>query len=193
MADVNESIVPQKTDEPYWYVVHTYSGYEDKVMRNIEKTRENRHLEDQILKVEVPYKEVIEIRDGKEKKFKKKLYPGYVLINMIMNETTWYIVRNTRGVTGFVGPGSKAVPLEDYVDQSDNFGANTDTNSNANIIIDIAEGDSVTFLEGVLKGNTGTVKSINPMKKTLTVSMMMLGEGTLVEDVDILHVKKIEY
>ncbi len=93
-------------------MVHTYSGYENKVKANIDKTIENRHLEDQILEVRVPLEEVIELKNGIQKVSMKKLFPGYVMIHMIMNDDTWYVVRNTRGVTGFVGPGSKPVPLE---------------------------------------------------------------------------------
>ena len=99
--------------EANWYVVHTYSGYENKVKANIEKTIENRHLEDQILEVRVPMQDVVEVKNGAKKSVQKKMFPGYVLINMIMNDDTWYVVRNTRGVTGFVGPGSKPVPLTD--------------------------------------------------------------------------------
>ena len=90
--------------EAKWYVVHTYSGYENKVKANIEKTIENRHLEDQILEVRVPLQEVVEMRNGAAKQVQKKMFPGYVLLNMVMNDDTWYVVRNTRGVTGFVGP-----------------------------------------------------------------------------------------
>ncbi len=97
--------------EAKWYVVHTYSGYENKVKANIEKTIENRHLEDQILEVRVPLQDVVEMRNGASKQVQRKMFPGYVLLNMVMNDDTWYVVRNTRGVTGFVGPGSKPVPL----------------------------------------------------------------------------------
>jgi len=97
--------------ETNWYVVHTYSGYENKVKANIEKTIENRKLQDQILEVSVPIQDVIEVKNGVKKKVQKKMFPGYVLLNMVMNDDTWYVVRNTRGVTGFVGPGSKPVPL----------------------------------------------------------------------------------
>ena len=97
--------------EANWYVVHTYSGYENKVKANIEKTIENRGLQDQILEVSVPLQNVVEIKNGVRKQVQKKLFPGYVLLNMVMNDDTWYVVRNTRGVTGFVGPGSKPVPL----------------------------------------------------------------------------------
>ena len=97
--------------EANWYVVHTYSGYENKVKVDIEKTIENRNLQDQILEVSVPMQSVVEIKNGVEKAADKKMFPGYVLIHMVMNDDTWYVVRNTRGVTGFVGPGSKPVPL----------------------------------------------------------------------------------
>ena len=99
--------------EAKWYVVHTYSGYENKVKADIDKTIENRHLEEEILEVRVPMHEVVELKNGVQKASQKKLFPGYVLIHMIMNDDTWYVVRNTRGVTGFVGPGSKPVPLTD--------------------------------------------------------------------------------
>ncbi len=101
----------QREKDADWYVVHTYSGYENKVKANIEKTIENRHLENEILEVRVPMEDVSEIRNGVRKTVQRKMFPGYVLINMIMNDDTWYVVRNTRGVTGFVGPGSKPVPL----------------------------------------------------------------------------------
>ena len=99
------------TDEPKWYVAHTYSGYENKVKINIEKTIQNRHLENQIFEVRVPMHDAVEVKDGKKKNVSRKMFPGYVLVRMIMNDDTWYVVRNTRGVTGFVGPGSKPVPL----------------------------------------------------------------------------------
>ena len=97
--------------EANWYVVHTYSGYENKVKADIEKTIENRHLEEEILEVRIPMQDVVELKNGAKKQVQKKMFPGYVLINMVMNDDTWYVVRNTRGVTGFVGPGSKPVPL----------------------------------------------------------------------------------
>ena len=97
--------------EAKWYVAHTYSGYENKVKADLEKTIENRHLEEEILEVRVPMQEVVEMKNGAKKTVQKKLFPGYVLVNMVMNDDTWYVVRNTRGVTGFVGPGSKPVPL----------------------------------------------------------------------------------
>ena len=97
--------------EANWYVVHTYSGYENKVKADLEKTIENRKLHDEILEVAVPMQDVVELKNGVRKTVQKKMFPGYVLINMVMNDDTWYVVRKTRGVTGFVGPGSKPVPL----------------------------------------------------------------------------------
>ena len=99
--------------EAKWYVAHTYSGYENKVKADIEKTIANRHLEDQIFEVEVPTEDVTTIHDGSKREIKRKMLPGYVLVKMIMNDDTWYVVRNTRGVTGFVGPVSKPVPRTD--------------------------------------------------------------------------------
>lgn len=112
-----ESLAAEETrmisDEARWYVVHTYSGYENKVKANIEKTVENRGMQDQIFEVSVPLQDVVEMKDGRKKTVQRKVFPGYVLLNMIMNDETWYVVRNTRGVTSFVGPGSKPVPLTD--------------------------------------------------------------------------------
>ena len=124
-----------------WYVVHTYSGYENKVKADIEKTIENRKLQDQILEVSVPVEESIEVKNGVQKAVTRKLFPGYVLLNMIMNDATWYVVRNTRGVTGFVGPGSKPVPLSD--DEMKYLGINKET-----IVIDAEVGDMVEVTAG---------------------------------------------
>ena len=99
--------------EANWYVVHTYSGYENKVKADIEKTIENRHLEEEILEVRIPMQDVVELKNGAKKQVQKKMFPGYVLINMVMNDDTWYVVRNTNGVTGFVGVGSDPIPMED--------------------------------------------------------------------------------
>ena len=140
--------------EAKWYVVHTYSGYENKVKANIDKTIENRHLEDQILEVRVPLEEVTELRNGVEKAVQRKMFPGYVMIHMIMNDDTWYVVRNTRGVTGFVGPGSKPVPLDES--EMENLGINKE-----DVIMDLAVGDVVTVLSGAWEGTVGAVQTIN--------------------------------
>jgi transcriptional antiterminator NusG len=160
--------------EAHWYVVHTYSGYENKVKVDIEKTIENRNLQDQILEVSVPLETVIELKNGVEKKADKKMFPGYVLIHMIMNDDTWYVVRNTRGVTGFVGPGSKPVPLTEQEMQSLGF-------KNEELIVDFEEGDTVVVTTGAWKDTVGAIKSINENKKTITINVEMFGRETPVE------------
>ena len=137
--------------EANWYVVHTYSGYENKVKANIEKTIENRHLEEEILEVRVPMQDVMELKNGARKTVQKKMFPGYVLINMVMNDDTWYVVRNTRGVTGFVGPGSKPVPLSEA--EMKPLGIKTE-----NISVDFAEGDTIAVVAGVWKDTEGVVQ-----------------------------------
>ena len=169
--------------EANWYVVHTYSGYENKVKANIEKTIENRHLEDQILEVRVPMQDVVEMRNGAKKQVSKKLFPGYVLINMVMNDDTWYVVRNTRGVTGFVGPGSKPVPLTEA--EMLPLGI-----SNENVVIDFAVGDSVVVIGGVWKDTVGMVQSINEGKQCVTINVDLFGRETPVE-ISFTEIKKM--
>lgn len=160
--------------EANWYVVHTYSGYENKVKANIEKTIENRHLEDQILEVRVPLQDVVEVKNGVQKTVQKKLFPGYVLLNMVMNDDTWYVVRNTRGVTGFVGPGSKPVPLT----ETEMFNLGIQAN---NIDVDFAEGDMVTVIGGVWKDTVGVIQSMNQSKQIVTINVELFGRETPVE------------
>ena len=160
--------------EAKWYVVHTDSGYENKVKANIDKTIENRHLEDQILEVRVPLEEVIEMKNGVQKVSMKKLFPGYVMIHMIMNDDTWYVVRNTRGVTGFVGPGSKPVPLEE--EEMSRFGIHQE-----NIVYDFEIGDTVTVLSGAWEGTVGVVQSMNEQKQSLSINVELFGRETPVE------------
>ena len=169
--------------EANWYVVHTYSGYENKVKANIEKTIENRHLEDQILEVRVPMQDVVEMRNGAKKQVSKKLFPGYVLINMVMNDDTWYVVRNTRGVTGFVGPGSKPVPLTE--EEMLPLGI-----SNENVVIDFAVGDSVVVMGGVWKDTVGMIQSINEHKQCVTINVDLFGRETPVE-ISFTEIKKM--
>lgn len=169
--------------EANWYVVHTYSGYENKVKANIEKTIENRHLEDQILEVRVPMQDVVEMRNGAKKQVSKKLFPGYVLINMVMNDDTWYVVRNTRGVTGFVGPGSKPVPLTEA--EMLPLGI-----SNENVVIDFAVGDSVVVIGGVWKDTVGMIQSINENKQCVTINVDLFGRETPVE-ISFTEIKKM--
>ena len=160
--------------EASWYVVHTYSGYENKVKANIEKTIENRHLEDQILEVRVPMQDVVELKDGASRSVQKKMFPGYVLINMIMNDDTWYVVRNTRGVTGFVGPGSKPVPLTE--EEMRPLGIHSES-----VQIDFAEGDSVVVIGGGWKDTVGVIQSINDNKQSATINVDLFGRETPVE------------
>ncbi|MCD7867288.1 MAG: transcription termination/antitermination protein NusG [Clostridiales bacterium] len=157
-----------------WYVVHTYSGYENKVKANIEKTIENRHLEDQILEVRVPLQDVVEMKNGVAKQVQKKMFPSYVLLNMVMNDDTWYVVRNTRGVTGFVGPGSKPVPLSEA--EMIPLGIQRE-----NIQVDFAEGDMIVVTAGAWKDTTGVVSSINMQKQTVTINVELFGRETPVE------------
>lgn len=160
--------------EANWYVVHTYSGYENKVKANIEKTIENRNLQDQILEVSVPLQDVVEIKDGVRKESSKKMFPGYVLINMVMNDDTWYVVRNTRGVTGFVGPGSKPVPLtpEEMIP----LGLGT-----TNVVCGFEEGDTVSVTAGVWAGTVGVIKKIDESRQSVTINVDMFGRETPVE------------
>lgn len=160
--------------EANWYVVHTYSGYEKKVQANIEKTIENRHLEDQILEVRVPMQDVTEMKNGVRKTVSKKMFPGYVLINMIMNDDTWYVVRNTRGVTGFVGPGSKPVPLTEA--EMRPLGIRTQS-----ITVDFKEGDSVAVIDGAWKDTIGIVQKMDMGKQTATINVELFGRETPVE------------
>lgn len=161
--------------EARWYVAHTYSGYENKVKANIEKTVENRHLEDQIVEVRVPMIDVAETKNGVKKVVSKKMFPGYVLVNMVMNDDTWYVVRNTRGVTGFVGPGSKPVPLTDV--EMRNLGIRTETA----VVADFAEGDFVTVVSGAWQGTQGVVSEMNMNKQTATINLEIFGRETPVE------------
>jgi len=169
--------------EANWYVVHTYSGYENKVKTNIDKAIENRHLEDQILEVRVPMQDVVELKNGVRKQVSKKMFPGYVLINMVMNDDTWYVVRNTRGVTGFVGPGYKPVPLTDA--EMETLGIVHD-----NIEIDLEVGDTVTVTGGVWAGTVGAILSINEHKQTVTINVDMFGRETPVE-ISFAEIKKM--
>ena len=161
--------------EAKWYVVHTYSGYENKVKANIEKTIENnKHLAEQILEVRVPLQDVVEMKNGARKTVQKKMFPGYVLLNMEMNDDTWYVVRNTRGVTGFVGPGSKPVPLTEA--EMKTLGIKTE-----NVSIDFGEGDSIAVVAGIWKDTIGVVQKLDYGKQTATINVELFGRETPVE------------
>lgn len=160
--------------EPAWYVAHTYSGYEDKVKADIEKTIENRNLKDYIFEVTVPKLAVTELKNGKERKTDKKLFPGYVLVHMIMTDETWYVIRNTRGVTGFVGPGSKPVPIApSEVEKL--------SGQEVEIVINFEEGDTIVVTSGAWKDTIGKITSINKTHRTVTILVDMFGRETPVE------------
>jgi transcriptional antiterminator NusG len=158
-----------------WYVIHTYSGYENKVKTDIEKMVENRHLEEQIPIVSVPLEDVIELKDGVKKVVQRKKFPGYVLLKMDMNDETWYVIRNTRGVTSFVGPGSKPVPLTD--EEAMSMGLESVSVAE----LDVKEGDSVLVKSGPFAESTGIVKEINIGKRTVTVMVSVFGRETPME------------
>lgn len=151
-----------------WYVVHTFSGYENKVKANIEKAIKNRNMEELIHAVEVPLQQEIEEKNGVRKTVQHKTFPGYVLVKMVMTDDTWYVVRNTRGVTGFVGPDSKPVPLS--AEEIKNMGIELQEPApNVNL------GDAVTLLTGAFEGSEGIVKEIHPAKGTIVVSVTGFG------------------
>lgn len=162
------------SEKAKWYVVHTYSGYENKVKANLEKAIENRNLHSLIHAVEVPVEEQIEEKDGKQKITLKKKFPGYVLIKMLMTDDSWYVVRNTRGVTGFVGPGSKPVPLTD--EEIESMGVQEMT-----IDIDLEVGETIQVISGPLKDFTAVIQEINLEKHKIKALVSMFGRETLAE------------
>ena len=161
--------------EPKWYVIHTYSGYENKVADSIEKIVENRGLQDFIYEVKIPTETVTEVKDGKEREYERKVFPGYVLVKMIVTDETWFIVRNIRGVTGFVGASSTApVPLSDK--EVEALGV-----ENNEVIVNFKVGDSVNIIDGPLEGFVGVVDEIEPDKNYVKVILSMFGRETPVE------------
>ena len=164
----------QEEKEPKWYVVHTYSGYENKVKTDLEKTIKNRELEDFFFDIVVPMEEQIEIKEGKRKTNLKKVFPGYVLIKMIVTEESWYIVRNTRGVTGFVGSGTDPIPLTN--EEIRNMGFEI-----AVVNVDYDVNDTVRVVNGPLATFIGTVQEINKEKNKVKVLVSMFGRETPVE------------
>lgn len=174
----------ERAKKAKWYVVHTYSGHENKVKANIEKMVENRGMIDDIFEVVVPTEEYVDSKGGKKKFKERKLFPGYVLVKMIVNDVSWYLVRNTRGVTGFVGPGSKPIPLSD--EEVKALGVQDKTIPS----IDLKVGDVIKVTTGPFENFMGTVDSINIEKKKIKVYVSMFGRETLVE-LDFDQVEKI--
>ncbi|MBQ9491434.1 MAG: transcription termination/antitermination factor NusG [Firmicutes bacterium] len=173
-----------KIDEYNWYVIHTYAGYENKVKENLEKIIENRNLQDFILRVEIPVKEVVKVRNGKKRTVVQKMFPTYVLVKMIMNDNLWSIVRHTNGVTGFVGPGSKPSPLSekdlkfmgmDVVDFDD---------------LGLEIGDEVKIISGPFDGSVGNVLKISKDKRCITVNLFIF-EREMPVDFEISQLQKL--
>jgi transcriptional antiterminator NusG len=155
-------------NEPHWYVIHTYSGYENKVKASLESVIENRGMHDYFYDIIIPMLEEVEIKDGREKSSLKKIFPGYVLIKMILTDDSWSLVRNIRGVTGFVGPGSKPIPLSDTEVRA--LGVEyTET------VVDYDVGDTVKVVSGPLESFTGIVEEINVEKERVKVLVSMFG------------------
>ena len=166
-----------------WYVIHTYSGYENKVKANIEKIVETRGMQDLIQEVSVPVADTVEIKNGQKKVVPRKVFPGYVLLKMVMNDDTWFIVRNTRGVTSFVGPASKPIPLTDREIRSMGIETVIET-------VDISVSDSVKIKSGAFEGSMGIVKEVNHGKKTVIVRLSVFGRETPVE-LDFMQVERM--
>ncbi len=161
-------------EEAKWYVVHTYSGYENKVASNLEKTVENRGLQDLIREVKVPTETVTEIEDSKSREVERKIFPGYVFIKMVYTDETWYVVRNIRGCTGFVGPSSEPIPLTD--EEVARMGVETKT-----VEISYKVGDSVRITDGPLEDFVGIVEEIDAEKNCVRVTVSMFGRDTSAE------------
>ena len=158
-----------------WYVVHTYSGHENKVKVNIEKMVENRGLQDLILEIIVPTQDVVELKDDGRRQIKtKKMFPGYVIIKMVVTNETWYLVRNTQGVTGFVGHGSEPIPLTP--EEVARMGI-----EKVVINLDVKAGDAVRVISGPFEGFMGEVLEVNPDKQAVSVRVSMFGRDTKVE------------
>ncbi len=162
-------------EEAKWYVAHTFSGYENKVASNIQTVVENRNLHDLIQEVSVPTETVVEIKeDGTKKEVERKIFPGYVLVKMVMNDDTWYVVRNIRGCTGFVGPESKPVPLTE--EEVKKLGVDK-----VSVEVAYKEGDLVNVIDGPLEGFSGTVDSVDAAANSAQVTISMFGRETSVE------------
>lgn len=161
-------------EEAKWYIVHTYSGYENKVASNLEKTIENRGLRDLIQEIFVPMETVTEIKDNQKREVERKVFPGYVLVKMILTDDTWYVVRNIRGCTGFVGPSSKPSPLTE--EEVKRLGVEKNS-----VEVNYGVGDRVVIIDGPLEDNVGTVEELDTANDYVRVNVMMFGRNTPVE------------
>ncbi len=177
----------QQQEQAQWYVIHTYSGHENKVKATIEKAVTNRGMEDLIQNLAVPVEDVVENKNGKEKIRQRKVFPGYVLIKMIVTDESWYVVRNTKGVTGFVGPNSKPVALTK--EEVDNMGV--EKQKSFDPVVDFSIGDKVQVAGGPFDGFAGTIEEINLDKKHAKVMISMFGRETPVE-LEFYQVQKVK-
>lgn len=173
-------------EQAKWYVIHTYSGHENKVKTTIEKAVANRGMEELIQNVAVPMESVVESKNGKENIRQRKVFPGYVLIKMIVTDESWYVVRNTKGVTGFVGPNSKPVALTD--EEVENMGI--EKAREAEIFVDYKEGDEVMVSDGPFQGFAGKINEIHPDRKHVKVIISMFGRETPLE-LEFSQIKKV--
>ncbi|MBE6020331.1 MAG: transcription termination/antitermination protein NusG [Firmicutes bacterium] len=172
-----------RDNSAYWYVVHTYSGHENKVKANIEKIVENRNMQDLVLDIVVPTEETVEVKNGQRKVKTRKIFPGYVIVKMVMTDESWYLVRNTQGVTGFVGHGSKPIPLTD--DEVRKMGIEA-----VRVEIDVEPGDMVRVISGPFDSFIGTVDEINEEKQTIKARISMFGRETPVE-LEFIQIEKL--
>ena len=161
-------------EQSKWYVVHTFSGYENNVATNLEKIVENRHLQDWIQEVRVPTETVVEVKDNQRKEVERKIFPGYVLVKMVLTDDSWFVVRNVRGCTGFVGPNGKPVPLTEKEIAA--LGV-----EKKEIVIDYKGGDTVKIVDGPLENFSGIVEEIDTEKDMVRVTISMFGRETSVE------------
>jgi transcriptional antiterminator NusG len=162
-------VAEERSGKPEWYVAHTYAGYENKVKLDIEQSIKNRNMEELIFEVRIPTQMVTELKNGKEKKHEKKLYPGYVLVHMIMTDDTWYVVRNTRGVTGFVGPDSKPVPISKAELEA------LQGKATKEVVLEVNVDDTVVITNGAFKDSIAKVLAVNESKKSVTVGVDFMG------------------
>jgi transcriptional antiterminator NusG len=177
-------VAEERSGKPEWYVAHTYSGYENKVKLDIEQSIKNRGMEELIFEVKIPTQMVTELKNGKEKKYEKKLFPGYVLVNMIMTDDTWYVIRNTRGVTGFVGPDSKPVPISKAELEA------LQGKAVKEVVIEVNVDDTVVITNGAFKDSIAKVLAVNESKKSVTVGVDFMG-GERKLEIGFADIKKI--
>lgn len=173
--------------EKKWYVIHTYSGYENKVKTNLERKVQSMGMEDEIFNIVVPMEDDVEVKDGRKKVMKKKVFPGYALVEMIVNDRSWYVVRNTPGVTGFVGSGTKPIPLTDSEVKRI---LRTSGDEELRPVLDVEPGQAIHIHSGAFENFPATVAEVDPMKGKLKALVDMFGRETVVE-LDFDQVEKI--